>query len=178
MNKFLNSSRGQFFSPDLIMATGVFVICLGLFLAASNSIFADVESQESQKSASEAAHSALNLLMYSSGQPSDWHLRNLEDINYFGLADSISVLDKQKVLALIGHLNDDNNYSSAKQKIGAGKFDFYFRLVDSSGETLSEDGVTFSGGRVASAPVLKLIYRRIASYNGEQVLFEATFSFS
>ncbi|MFA6268823.1 MAG: hypothetical protein WCW13_03020 [archaeon] len=175
MQKF--NSKGQFFSPDLTIAVGVFIFGLALFLNASNSIFLQSDLLDARKEADEVAHRALNSLVLSSGSPSNWQDFTLSDINSFGLAKSPNFIDVSKISALILDLNSDVTYSSTKTKLGMAPYDFYFRFLD-EGVLMNVDGLDLVGGRVAIDPKVKLTYQRIVYVNGHSAVFEAIVSLS
>jgi len=169
-----SSERGQFFSPDLVIAFGVFIFGLVLFFGASSSVFAQVELFNEKKASDEVAHMVLNSLVLSAGEPSNWDLLPLEDINAYGLSYSPNMLDKHKVAVLLADLNGAD-YLVIKEKLGFGPYDFHLRLINSSGSVVV-DGVPLEGGMVALDPKLKLVYRRIVYYNQEQVVLEGIIS--
>jgi hypothetical protein len=168
------SERGQFFSPDLIIAFSVFIFGLILFFSASNSIFSQVDLLDERKSSDEVAHAVLNSLVLSSGEPSNWDLFEFGDVNAYGLSYSPNMLDKSKVTKLLEDLNG-SNYFSIKEKLGFGPYDFYLRLIDSSGSVVF-DGNFLQGGVIVLDPNLKLVYQRIVYYEGEQVVLEGIVS--
>jgi len=166
--------RGQFFSPDLVIAFGVFIFGLVLFFGASNSVFAQVELFDEIKSADEVAHMVLNSLVLSPGEPSNWDVVDFEDVNAYGLSYSPNMLDRHKVAMLLEDLNSAD-YLVVKEKLGFGPYDFHLQLIDSSGSVVV-DGNSLEGGTVALDPKLKLIYRRLVYYNQEQVILEGIVS--
>ncbi len=169
MGKFI-SQKGQFFSPDLIIAVGVFIFTLALFFTSSNSVFARVGLVTDQKAADEVIHSVLNSLVFSSGSPVDWESRTLSDVNSFGLAKSSNILDENKFSALISDLNNPSTYLQTKTKLGLGEYDFYLRLVDRGNSEV------LGGGKVSQNPRVKLLYERIVLYNSRQLVLQGVIS--
>jgi hypothetical protein len=171
---FCFSEKGQFFSPDLIIAAGVFIFSMVLFLNSSNAVFNEVNVVNSNKEIDFVANSALDSLVFSSGSPYDWEHSSLADINSFGLADSINVLDESKVLSLINYLNSAD-YVSVKQSLGFGPYDLQLRLL-SSGSVITYSGTVLSSGQVVSNYKTKKIYSRIVSFNDSEAVLEAALS--
>ncbi len=169
--------RGQFFSPDLIIATGVFVFALVLFFSSSISDFGQAELYEERKSADETAHALLNSLLLSPGDPPNWEEYLLDDVNAFGLVHAPNVIDSNKVIVLINHLNEDSNYDSTRQKLGASIFDLQLNLRNSSGALIDVNGVQLSGGKIATDALLQFSYKRMALFNGSFAVVEAIVSF-
>lgn len=160
---------GQFFSPDLVIAVGVFVFGLVLFFSASNSVFAQAELFDSRKQADEVAHSVLNSLVLSPGYPNDWQNYSLEDINSIGLASSPNMLDSNKTITLINWLNNSSSYSEIKKLVGLGPYDISLKITAANGEAIF-DSILLSGGVISTDPQLKIVYQRIAYYDNESVL--------
>ncbi|MDD4082177.1 MAG: hypothetical protein PHD05_02200 [Sphaerochaetaceae bacterium] len=166
--------KGQFFSPDLVIALGVFLFSLALFWAASNAIFEQIDLFNSRIEADEISHSLVNSLVLSGGKPGTWENYSLNDINSFGLVHSNNILDVNKTVSLINLLNSDD-YSSVKYKLGAGKYDLQLNIVDSSGNIFTTPSL-LSGGQIVVEPVLKAVYTRVVYYNNESALLQAVIS--
>ncbi len=167
-------NKGQFFSPDLVIAIGVFVFSLALFWIASNAIFDQIELFNSRIEADEISHSLLNSLVLFSGQPISWENYSLNDINSFGLVHENNILDSNKVVRLINLLNS-SDYASVKQKLGVGKYALKVNVLDSKGVIISNPSL-LSGGTIVSEPILKAAYTRIVYYNGGEALLQAILS--
>jgi hypothetical protein len=173
--RLIVSQRGQFFSPDLVIALGVFIFGLVLFWSASNSVFGQTDLFSQRNEMDEVAHSILNQLVFSPGEPANWTRVSFSDINAFGLASSPNILDRNKVITLINYLNDSPNYSSVKERLGFGRFDIKLSIIGSDGNTLF-DGNSLSGGIIAEDSKAELTYQRLVYYNSEQVILQSTVS--
>ncbi|VVB75369.1 Uncharacterised protein [uncultured archaeon] len=168
--------RGQFFSPDVMAAVGVFLFALAFFWSASSSIYSQTELIDLRRTADEGAHMALNNLVLSAGEPTNWVSEDFLDINSFGLAKSPNVLDREKTVALMNNLNSDANYQKVKEKLGLGVFDFRLVLLDSAGAIFNESGLDLNAGNTAANPKLILIYKRAVYYDGEEAVLEGIVS--
>ena len=103
--KLLNS-RGQFFSPDLVIALGVFVFALIVFFTASTSIFSQSALYDERKDVDEIAHMVLNSLVLSSGDPSNWENLPISSAFSIGLVSSNNEISQGKISFLVEKLND------------------------------------------------------------------------
>jgi len=168
--------KGQFFSPDMIVAVGVFIFALVVFFSASSSVFSQVSLIDEQRQADEVAHTVINGLVLSPGQPSNWENTGISSAYSLGLAFSNNEIASQKIISLINSLNDSNSYLEAKSKLGAAQFDFYLSLLDSSGNVVSYSGYSLSGGQIAVNPKAKFSYKRFVLFNGTNDVLEAVFS--
>ncbi len=168
------NTKGQFFSPDLIIATGIFIFGLVLFWSGSNVIFQQINLFNSRIEVDEVAHSLLNSLVLSSGQPINWENYSLSDINSFGLVHENNVLDANKIVSLVNLLNS-SDYALVKQKLGLGKYSLQLSVLDSKGEVVLIPS-SLSGGQIIVGTVLRATYNRIVYYNNEQVLLQAIIS--
>ncbi|MCX6803177.1 MAG: hypothetical protein NTY48_01250 [Candidatus Diapherotrites archaeon] len=172
----MTNKKGQFFSLDLIIAMGVFVFVIALFLNASDSVTKQTNTFNEKKLADETAHTVLHSLIYSPGEPSYWENLSFSEINSFGLAHSINLLDAEKISRLSTLLNNSSEYPLAKEKLGAGVYDFYFRLTDSSGNTINYNDRAMEGGALASELMQKYSYKRPVIFLEEASTLEVIFS--
>jgi hypothetical protein len=155
------NKKGQF-SPDLIIATLIFITILFFFFNASDAIFSRVDLSESLIDADEISHSVMNVLIYSPGFPFNWETKDFSEIKFFGLVISKNVIDENKLVKLIYFL--DNEYFSTKEKMGLGKNDFKLELVNYDGLVL------YSSSKVIGVTNYKLNYERIVLFNGQQAI--------
>ena len=175
LSKFRFGARGQFFSPDLLVAIGIFLFSLAFFWAGSNFIFEETSLFNSRIESDEIAHAILNKLVLSSGEPINWESKELVDVNSFGLVHSNNVWDLDKTITLINSLNSSEDYDLVRYKIGAGKYDLELSVVDSKNEVISNP-IPLVGGRVVIEPILKATHTRIVYYDGEEVLLRIILS--
>lgn len=123
--------KGQFFSPDLLIAVLIFIFGLFMFSGASIFIFSQINEFIFRVNIDEISNASLNNLVKSEGIPVNWQTKEIDEVNFFGLSNSLNVIDESKLISLIAFL--DNNYLIAKEKLGFGKLDFKLRLIDSEG---------------------------------------------
>jgi hypothetical protein len=159
------NNRGQFFSPDLIIAVLVFMIALGLFFVSSDAVFNIVFTSDAKNIANEKIHSSVNSLLYSSGEPVDWHVKNIGDINFFGLALEKNVLSEEKIIALAEFI--DTNNIITREKLGLGQYYIKIKLIDSSGVIIVESNNSFVD------TLFELNYDRIVLVNDELMLLRS-----
>ena len=162
------NKRGQFFSPDLIIAVLIFFTILFFFFNASDAIFSRVDLSENLTAADEVSHNTMNILIYSPGVPINWETNNFSELNIVGLAVQKNIIDENKLVKLIYFL--DNEYLLTKEKMGLGKNEFKLELVNYDGEVL------YSSNHVFGASNYKLSYERIVLFNGQQAILRGTIS--
>lgn len=165
---FLLGKKGQFFSPDMIIAIFIFVVAISFFFISSENIYQQIALFEERKKIDEIAHSTMNFLVYSQGVPNNWEYYSLDDINFFGLVKERNVLSEKKLSALLNYL--DQNYLLSKEKLGLSSFNFKLLIID------SENNIIFSkgSGNENSKNVLK--YDRVVIYNNELAIMRGEFS--
>ena len=162
------NKRGQFFSPDLIIAVLIFFTILFFFFNASDAIFSRVDLSENLIAADEVSHNTMNILIYSPGVPFNWETKNFSETRIIGLAVQKNIIDENKLVKLIYFL--DNEYLLTKEKMGLGKNEFKLELVNYDGEVL------YSSNHVFGASNYKLSYERIVLFNGQQAILRGTIS--
>ena len=163
------SERGQVFSPDVLIAVVIFMATLVFFYIGSNAIFAQEDLFELRGEADEVLHATMNSLVFSQGKPISWDEGEVQNVSIFGLAVERNIIDENKVITLINHL--DNNYAYTKEKLGIGKFSFKLRVIDFNGSILYSSNRVFADTRIEQG------LRRIVSLNGTQVTLEGVVAF-
>ncbi len=161
------NQKGQFFSPDLIIATLLFVVGLVIFIVVSMFIFNQVNLFLYSTTVNEIAHSSIDSIINSKGIPVNWNTKSLEEISFFGITKSNNVIDENKLLTLIYFL--DNNYLQTKEMLGLGKFDFKLIIIDFNGSVKYETVQNFENKN-------QFIYSRILKLNSKQVTLQGVVS--
>ena len=164
------NGRGQFFSPDLIIALIVFIVILAFFYVSSQAIATQVDLYYTKNELEEVSHTAIAPLVLFGGEPYNWELKTFSDLNRVGLAKEKNVLDVTKVNTFINFL--DNNYNLLKAKMALGKYDIKFELQDFNGSIIKE------GGTISADFVSRIVQRRIASYENRQVIVRGIVSYA
>ena len=153
------NKKGQFFSPDLIVAIIVFVAGLGFFFIMSDVVFSRVNLSEEKILADETAHIVMNTFLSGQGVPFNWENGLFEDTNTFGLVIKKNELKKEKIVKLIDYL--DNNYDLIKNKLGLGPFNLQIVLYSQDGDAILSSSQTFLGSD------LRFVYDRIVIYENQ-----------
>jgi len=137
--KALKNQKGQIFTTDLLMASTVFLFILVLSIVYSNHVALRVYSWEKANERESAALLASRALVLSKGEPSNWEMLPLEDINSIGLVDSKNVLSVEKLQRLV----DLNalHYQEAKALIGLAKYNALITVSDLNSQLLAEFGI-------------------------------------
>ena len=132
------NKKGQIFSIDagisLISFIMVFIVVIAIYNLYTTRLNDNVLSTDLQLS----AFTMSNALINTKGEPINWN-NNLNNVTVMGLAKHKGLIDKDK---LDGFLAMDYNLS--KEIFNVEKFDYYFRVYDSSGEFLNNSGVNMS----------------------------------
>lgn len=157
------SEKGQFFSPDLLIAILIFIFGIFMFSGVTIFVFAQIDEFSFKTNIDEIANASLNNLIKSSGVPSNWEEKEINEIRFFGISDGLNVINERKLLSLINFL--DNNYLLAKEKLGFGKLDFKLRLINSDGFIVYE-----SNKEIVTTNVFS--YSRIVYLNEELFILE------
>jgi len=156
------NSKGQIFSVELIFAVIVFLLILLLFLNVSLSTTQKIGRRDSFNERYFLADNALQQLLWSSGNPSNWqNLSSLADVNSLGLAESKNYLSKQKVQRLVD-LNS-SSYSEVKALLGLNNYGMHFAVYDFDGVLLKEFGLS------PSSESESVVIERFAFYDGSIV---------
>ncbi|NMA44451.1 MAG: hypothetical protein GX950_01400 [Candidatus Diapherotrites archaeon] len=166
-HNFFVGKKGQFFSPDMIIAIFIFVVTISFFFISSENIYQQIALFEERKKIDEIAHSTMNFLIYSQGIPSNWEYASFEDINFFGLASERNTLSKNKLSTFFSFFNQD--YEKSKEKLGIGGFDFKLIVYD------SQNNVIFSGGVAKENSKKVYYYDRVVLYDNSPVLLRGVF---
>ena len=176
MSTILNSkkskgkkSRGQVLTIDLVLSLTVFLaaffILFYLWQMAQKVSVLNTHELEMSKLAVIVAHS----LVFAQGQPSNWHaMANPADASSFGLAWRSNVLQQEKVDAFIA-LNA-TNYTSTKERLGAGRYELYIFVQDLAGANIYEFGIKPpDSSRIHPIQVAQ----RFAILNNEPIIVQA-----
>ncbi|MDO8339320.1 MAG: hypothetical protein Q7T16_01545 [Candidatus Burarchaeum sp.] len=164
----MNGTRkGQVISYDLMFASTVAVVLLGIVLVASNTIAG--ASQARYEEGSSVADMALSQLVLTPGSPSDWKELN-EDMHSIGLADSRGVLDAGKIvqfikfeqLAAAPAERDELRARLGLLREGAA-YEFEFEVLSADGSRL------YSTGNQPAGEGSVFVSRRVARLDGEPV---------
>lgn len=119
--------RGVSMVIDLSFAVLIFLLVswslTGLWTGKASSLELQVYEDESIL----FAERALDTLVSSKGQPSDWETRPYSELKVIGLAETDRVLDEEKLRKFAEF---DANESNLNQKLLIGANSYYFRLID------------------------------------------------
>jgi hypothetical protein len=162
------NKKGQFFSPDMIIATFIFVVTISFFFISSENIYQQIALFEERKKLDEIAHSTMNFLVYSQGIPTNWEKGSFNDVNFFGLVDERNVLSENKLVSFSNYF--DQNYFESKEKLGLGGIDFKLIVYD------SQNNIILSKGLENESSKKILYYDRIVLYQGVPVVLRGVFS--
>ena len=166
------NTKGQFFSQDLILGIFFFLIVLTLFFIFSQNVSSTISYYNSSEKLTSTINNVDSILILTPWLPSNWQEEriSLNDINFFGLAYSKNMLNEEKVLRLAKYI--DENYILTKEKLGLGKYDFMFELIN-----LSTNKIEVTSGVISSNATSKIYNERIVVFNDSIYLFKGIISY-
>jgi len=149
--------QGQLVSTELIICSSIFMVALVIFLLAWNTITAAYYEEQANRDMEVALMGISDMAVLSPGSPADWETTAGANANAFGFAQSRNILSSQK-LSMLSNLS--SNYTSVKEKMGAGRFDMFITVLSADGSRLpysfgseagnqNDSAVSFSAERLA-----------------------------
>ncbi|VVC00624.1 Uncharacterised protein [uncultured archaeon] len=161
--------KGQMFSAELVVASSLFIVAIVLFVLMWNGMRASYVAEEADYEMQSTLVSVSDTLVLSPGEPSGWEGAELENASQFGLAESQNSLVAGKLSAL--QALNATQYYKVKEGMGAGKFDVYISLSNSTGTLLGDYPLyAFGIAPNASDPSIRAAsLQRLASLNGTPV---------
>lgn len=124
------SKKGQMFSTELVIASAIFIAGIVLLVSFWNSLIAVYAEGQADVDMQTAALGISDMFALSAGVPSNWEAAVVDNASAFGLASSPNVISGAKFGAL--QALNATSYLSLKEKMGAGKFDVYAELNNST----------------------------------------------
>jgi len=155
---FLKKNKGQISSIDLLVSILFFVI---LFIALrniwqENIVTVALESEQFQMQM--YSNQALNVLLKTQGDPTNWNELSPNSINLIGISDSKDVINSTKLRAFTSL-----PYLTSSEKLGLNKYDFNFELY-------STDNKVISYGANPDNNSITVSIKRFVMYNGGEAL--------
>lgn len=150
------ASKGQILSTDLVISLSLFLGALLIFMLAWSSMSYSYWEQKADTDMQSALLSISDSLVYSQGTPSDWEFSSGLNASSFGLAVSRNTISARKIAALQSIFS--SNYSLAKERAGAGRFDISVSIKDLSGSQIYGFGsvANFTDRQVSAAGAERL----------------------
>ena len=121
--------KGQMFTTELVLASAIFIAAIVIFVSIWNSMLTSYFEEQRDREMQVALNGISNMLVLSPGSPTNWEAGVLGNANAFGLASSPNVISHAKFAAL---QNLNSSYLSMKEKLGAGRFDLFMSLNNST----------------------------------------------
>jgi hypothetical protein len=115
------NNKGFIFSLELILSIIVFMSVLVLVWSFQNYFLQGLSNNQDMYFMSKDAMQSLDVFL-SKGQPNNWNLLDLNDVQNIGICSDKYVLDETKFSHFLD-LNDD--YNNVKNKLGLGKYELY-----------------------------------------------------
>ena len=121
--------KGQMFSTELVLASAIFIAAIVIFVSIWNSMLISYLEEQKSREMQVSLIGISDMLVLTPGYPTNWEADVLGNASAFGLAGSPNVISPGKALAL---QNLNGSYLSVKEKMGAGRFDIFLSLNNSS----------------------------------------------
>jgi len=148
---------------DFLAASMVFLFILLTILTFTNTIFQQTVFNEKNE-LDETAFLVANSLIYSQGEPANWHtLNGVNGISNIGIAATRNVIAEEKLEKFVD-LNQ-NYYEETKDLLGASKYGLKVSILRmQNNQSIAEFGLEpMETSGVSTA-------NRFAYYNGEEVI--------
>lgn len=123
---------------DFVISAALFLIALVVLLFAWNYVSSDTTMQMEIKRMETKALDISDSIIMTPGLPADW---SGSDVRVIGLASGEGNLNETKVLEFVAM-----DYGNAHIRLGAGIYEFYFRLKDSDNQTIAIQGMDAEAG--------------------------------
>jgi len=172
----MTGEKGQGIALDLLFAILVFLLVLNASLSLIDSGNKSVSDKGILNQLNARALQTVDMLVRTDGEPNNWELESISNVEAIGLAKRDRALDIDKVERLADpstgwasvYGSDDYNRTKALLLIG---YDYYFRISDSDDTTLYETGQPEQSNWSQQMAVTA---RRIANLEGGEVIVELT----
>lgn len=153
-----SKSRGQIASIDLLVSILLFVIIFitlrGIWLNNISTVGTELDQFQMQMQAKQS----LNVLLNTSGDPTNWESVNPSLINLIGISDSKEVISNKKINSFI-----KLPYLVSQEKMGLTKYDFNLELFSNETAILSYGMPIDNNSKVVEL-------KRFVVYNGGEAL--------
>lgn len=151
-------SRAQASMPDVLLATGLFLLIVVGLLVYQQDVQERVQTSISRKTLDVVASNAAEFIIKNPGDPTNWEtLSDYNQIVSIGLAQKDRVLNPNKVIAFINLGNLE--YSFARERLYLSSFDFYLEM---------SGGVNLTTGQAPPPTANKSVVQRLVTINGEE----------
>jgi hypothetical protein len=125
------AQKAQVFSAELVLASGFFIAAFVALYMAWYSMYWSYVEEQSDNDMKTVLFSIADMAVLSPGSPSNWEATAKENASSFGFATAPNRLSDSK-LSVLQSLNS-TQYYSVKEGMGAGRFDVYINVGNSTG---------------------------------------------
>lgn len=155
-------SRAQAVLLDLVFGVFVFVLLFAFLYSQWQASLSTALREQGFEELHARGFQAVDSLVSSKGQPSNWHLLSQSDINVLGIARKRNVVDEARLSRFLSL-----DYEFARQKLALSSFDFFFHISNSQ-------GVDFNFGLLPDSNIAVFSFRRIVDYKGVESIVDFT----
>jgi hypothetical protein len=124
--------KAQMFSEDMVFALFILIFLFSLFFVVTDKVTSTITVTEDRSELDEVASIAINQLLETSGNPSNWNLLgdiNESNVQSMGLVADKKVLDADKVQKFFNLTSDSNSYNSTKILLGLTRKNYKFNAT-------------------------------------------------
>lgn len=156
--------KGQTWSMDFVFSAFIFLVVLVALLFAWSYVNSESSIHTELKKMESKVMDISDALIRTPGLPQDW---SAADVRIIGLAEEEGLLNSTKVLSLVSM-----EEAAARSKMGAGLYYYYFRLRDSSNQTIRIQGTDAEAGTYPGNATIVLASERYVVVEGAPAVME------
>lgn len=162
--------KSQVFGSDFIMSAALFLIILFASVELWNMTAAKYSNHGSNELMQKKAFSITDTLIKTEGFPKNW---NNETVKIIGVSEKTpQVLDRIKLLDM-----KNISYSNMKKLWGVSDFNVHITFMNSTGETISINGVSLEYGQKPSNQKDLVPLKRLVLINDSGTLIRSVMTF-
>jgi len=167
------AKKGQGIAIDFLFAALVFVLVLNTAITIVDSNYRSISNKDILNRLNAKTAHSLDVLVRTTGQPSDWEQKGVDDAEIIGLAKRDRTLDSEKLSKFLewGSIYGSEDYNKTRVLLALIGFDYHFKVSDSSGNLL---------GQTAQPPdnrwdeMIAVNIKRIVNLNGDEAIARLT----
>ena len=146
-----HTSKGQFFSIDLVLSLVVFAIIFVFVLSLWNIYSLRLNEKINGEEIELLAFQISDILVDSQGIPGNWQ-QDVSTLQIIGLQQYPGSLQNDKITAFLAF-----DYAQSKQLFNIERFEYQFRVLDRTGNVLNLKGMAYNTSTKEIASVKRLV---------------------
>jgi hypothetical protein len=183
-SKIIRDEKAQASSAEFLIGYLIFFLILTMAITLWVGTSTKIERSERLYDFEEVAAETAEKLVRTRGVPSEW---GRENVTVIGLAGEPRMLEKSKIIEFVRIMNDSSdaihlngncdgisNYECNKERLGIGRFNFYFILKNVTGGIEYVDGIPCAAGRPLANETQLVTITRTALIGGNITRMDLT----